>query len=69
MMTPIELRKKGYQALVDALGQVDAIRFLQQSGWGSGDYTKERKERLNDVTRKEFYQELELLRARKSKPI
>ena len=50
-MTPTELRKKGYQALVDALGQIDTIRFLQQAGWGVGDYTKEREQRLNQVTR------------------
>ncbi|MBC6422945.1 MAG: hypothetical protein GDA43_23465 [Hormoscilla sp. SP5CHS1] len=33
-MTPLELREKGYQILVNNLGQVDAIRFLQQMGWG-----------------------------------
>ncbi|MFL9455530.1 MULTISPECIES: hypothetical protein [Nostocales] len=42
MMAPIELRKKGYQILVEHLGQVDAIRFLQQVGWRSRDYTQER---------------------------
>ena len=29
-MTPLELREKGYQVLVSNLGQIDAIRFLQQ---------------------------------------
>ncbi|MGK7875459.1 MAG: hypothetical protein AB4426_19805 [Xenococcaceae cyanobacterium] len=65
-MTPTELRKKGYQALVDALGQIDTIRFLQQAGWGVGDYTKEREQRLNQVTREEFWQDVQRLRARKA---
>ena len=30
MMTPIELKRKGFQALVEALGYVDVIRFLRQ---------------------------------------
>jgi hypothetical protein len=28
-MTPTELRRKGFQALVNTLGYVDAIEFLQ----------------------------------------
>ncbi|NEU76478.1 hypothetical protein PI95_029180 [Hassallia byssoidea VB512170] len=64
-MTPIELRKKGYQILVEHLGQVEAIRFLQQAGWGSGDYTQERKENLDKVTREEFWEDLKRIRNRK----
>ncbi len=67
MMTPIELRKKGYQVLVEHLGQVDAIRFLQQAGWGSGDYTQERKETLDKVARDEFWEDLKRIRDRKVK--
>ena len=29
-MTPTELTYKGFQALVDALGYVDAVRFIKQ---------------------------------------
>ena len=65
MMTPVELRKKGYEILVEHLGQVDAIRFLQQAGWGSGDYTQERKETLDKVTREEFWEDLQQIRSRK----
>ncbi len=61
-MTPVELRKKGYEILVKHLGQVDAIRFLQQTGWGSGDYTQERKETLDKVTRGEFWSDLQRIR-------
>ncbi len=64
-MTPVELRKKGYEILVKHLGQVDAIRFLQQTGWGSGDYTQERKETLDKVTREEFWEDLQRIRNRK----
>jgi hypothetical protein len=48
-MTPIELYRKGFKALVDALGYVDAIRFIRQFDNGSGDYTEERHQWL-DVT-------------------
>jgi hypothetical protein len=65
-MTPIELRQKGYQALVDSLGAVDAILFLQQAGWGNGDYTAERHQRLSSVTRDEFWQDIQRIRARKA---
>ncbi|WP_168186309.1 hypothetical protein [Hydrocoleum sp. CS-953] len=40
-MTPIELRRKDYQVLVDNLGQINTIRFLKQMGCRNGDYTKE----------------------------
>ncbi|NER19887.1 MAG: hypothetical protein F6J86_03525 [Symploca sp. SIO1B1] len=63
-MTPIELRQKGYYALVKELGQVDAIRFLQDVGWGFGDYTQERQQSLKNVTRAEFWQNIQELRAK-----
>jgi hypothetical protein len=66
-MTTIELREKGYQALVGSLGVVDAIRFLQQAGFGRGNYTQERQETLSQVTRVEFWQDLQAIRARNAK--
>jgi hypothetical protein len=39
-MTAIELQRKGFKALVDALDIVDAMRFIHQYDSGSGDYTK-----------------------------
>ena len=53
-MTPIELKEKGYQALVTSLGPVDAIRFLQMVGGGIGNYTAERHQKLDSVTREAF---------------
>ncbi|CDM92375.1 MAG: hypothetical protein P5702_13375 [Limnospira sp. PMC 1291.21] len=64
-MTPIELRRQGYQVLVENLGQINAIRFLQQVGWGHGDYTKERENLLKSVTRDEFWQDIQKIRNRR----
>ncbi|NEP24229.1 hypothetical protein [Moorena sp. SIO3I6] len=64
-MTPIELRQKGYYALVKELGQVDTIRFLQDVGWGFGDYTQERQQSLKNVTISDFWQDIQEIRAKK----
>lgn len=61
-MNAVELREKGYQILVNHLGQSDAIRFLQQMGWGHGDYTQERRDVLESVTREEFLEDLRKIR-------
>lgn len=37
--TQQEIVRQGYQALVDSLGVVDAIRFIQHFSPGQGDYT------------------------------
>ena len=65
-MTPIELREKGYYALVKELGQVDTIRFLQDLGWGLGDYTQERQQSLKNVTRSDFWQDIKKIRSQKN---
>ena len=65
-MTPFELREKGYQVLIEHLGQIDAIRFLQQAGWGRGDYTQERRDQLDSMTREEFWRNLHGIRDRKA---
>jgi len=43
-----ELRNRGFQALTEALGWVNAVRFLRQYDSGSGNYTEERKTLLPD---------------------
>jgi hypothetical protein len=45
---PAELRARGFKALVDALGWVNAVRFLRQYEPGVGDYTEERDMMLPD---------------------
>ncbi len=37
-----EIRRCGIAALAEALGPIDAVRFLQSFDLGRGDYTKER---------------------------
>ncbi|MDY6803301.1 MAG: hypothetical protein SXA11_05775 [Cyanobacteriota bacterium] len=49
-MTPVELNRKGFEALVDSLGYANAIRFIRQFDSGSGDYTKERDSLLDSLT-------------------
>ena len=61
-MTPSEIRKKGYRALVEALSVPGMIRFLQQFDSGHGDYTKERYQWLDKVTLEEILADVEQLR-------
>ena len=59
MMTPVELYKKGFKALVDALGYVEAIRFLKLFDNGSGDYTKERHQWLAQMSLDEIWTDIQ----------
>jgi len=61
------LRARGYQALVRELGALDAIRFLQQMGWGTGDYTQERETLIGSVSREAFWQGLQTVKDQKTK--
>ncbi|NEQ08965.1 MAG: hypothetical protein F6K37_24385 [Moorea sp. SIO4E2] len=49
-MTPIELHRKGFKALVDALGYVDAVKLIGQFYQGNGNYTEERHQWLDQLT-------------------
>jgi hypothetical protein len=49
-MSPLEIRKKGLEALAQALGPVGMVRFLQQFGANKGDYTQERDRLLEGIT-------------------
>jgi hypothetical protein len=46
LLDPVELRSRGFDALVDALGWVNAVRFLQQYETSRLDYTTERQKIL-----------------------
>lgn len=59
MTTQNEVIEKGYKALVNALGVVDAIRFIQYFSPGKGDYTKERHQWLGHKTIAEVFAEME----------
>ncbi len=43
-----ELRQRGFRALADALGWVNAVRFLGEYDAGTGNYTEERAALLPD---------------------
>lgn len=54
-MKQAEIRKTGYKALIDSLGAVGMLRFLQQLEIGNGDYTQERYQ-SSEPTLEEFRQ-------------
>lgn len=66
MMPPVELNRKGFKALVDALGYTDAIRFIRQYNNGSGDYTKERHQWLDQSTVEDIFTQIEQAREKDS---
>ncbi len=49
-LSPAQLRQRGIEALVQALGAVGMVRFLQQFDQGSGDYTRDRDAILSGIT-------------------
>jgi hypothetical protein len=57
-MTQNEILTKGYKALRDALGVVGMIRFIQHFNEGTGDYTKERHQWLDDQSVEDVLQEM-----------
>ena len=46
-MSLAQIQKAGMEALLERLGTVGTVRFLQQLETGSGDYTKERERWLD----------------------
>jgi hypothetical protein len=48
-MTLPEIRREGFQALLDRLGPAGTIRFLRQYDPGRGDYTKDRHQWLDSL--------------------
>ncbi|MBW4622082.1 MAG: hypothetical protein KME17_22355 [Cyanosarcina radialis HA8281-LM2] len=61
-MTPLEINRVGYKALIDALGFDGTIRFLRQFEPGSGDYTKERHQWLDKLTAEDIFAQIRQLR-------
>lgn len=59
MMTPIELNRKGFNALVQTLGYADAIRFIRQFDNGSGNYTQERHQWLDQLTIEDIWADIQ----------
>lgn len=59
MIPPIELTRRGFKALVDALGYADAIRFIKQFDLGSKDYTKERQQWLDKMSLEDIWADIQ----------
>jgi hypothetical protein len=59
MISQREIIQKGYQALVDALGTVNTIRFIQHFSPGQGNYTEERHQWLDNLTPEEIFAQME----------
>ncbi|WP_420642968.1 hypothetical protein [Candidatus Leptofilum sp.] len=57
-MTLNQIRQKGLEVLSRELSPVGMIRFMQQFETGSGDYSVERHEWLDDLTLEDIYQRI-----------
>jgi hypothetical protein len=53
-----QVRETGINALAEALGPSDMLRFLQLLSNGSGDYTEERRITLKDGSVRELVEEI-----------
>ena len=58
LLEPVELRRQGFEALVNSLGWVNAVRFLQQYETSKLDYTAERQLLLPDWDAETLVQKL-----------
>jgi hypothetical protein len=59
-----EVRRDGIAALLETLGPVDTIRFIQRFDLGSGDYTAERAALLGNPSVDELYEEMKTMRSK-----
>jgi hypothetical protein len=58
-LEPVELRARGFEALVNALGWVNAVRFTQQYEPSRLNYTAERAHILPDWDAAEMVRQIE----------
>jgi hypothetical protein len=58
MKTQNEIIEQGYQALVDSLGILDAIRFIQHFSPGEGNYTEERYQWLQQKSLDDIFKDI-----------
>jgi hypothetical protein len=59
LLEPAELRQRGFDALVEALGWVNAVRFMHQYETSRLDYTAEREGILPTWDKAELVRRLE----------
>ena len=58
-MTLAEINRQAFSTLVESLGYVNAVRFFKQFEMGTGDYTRDRQQRLGDVSLTELWSEIQ----------
>lgn len=61
LLEPAELRSRGFDALVERLGWVNAVRFLQQYEMSRLDYTAERERILPEWKADELVRQIQRL--------
>ena len=62
MKTQNQIIEQGYQALVDSLGIVDTIRFIQHFSPGEGNYTEERHQWLEQKSLDDVLEDIDQLK-------
>ena len=63
MKTQNEIIKQGYDALINSLGVIDTIRFIQYFSPGKGDYTSYRHQWLDEKTLASVLMEMKQLQS------
>lgn len=58
-LTPFEIRKAGWQALMSQLGVARSLKFLLEYNKGEGNYTELRKEIFKDQTVDDILEDIE----------
>lgn len=53
-LTPAEIRRRGYDALLRELGPLGYVRFLQEFEPGRGDYTRDRHQWLDRLSHEDW---------------
>ena len=67
-LTDVEIRIRGWQALVRALGAVGAMRYVRQTEPGLGDYAAMRHRKLGAATVDDLLRMMERDRAAAPRP-
>ena len=50
------IRQKALMAIKEAVGPVGLIKFIQMYSNGEGDYTSERREKIEKLNREDFHE-------------
>jgi len=64
MMTLEQIRTQGLRALVEELGPAGAVRFLQLTETGRGDYSRERRTRIGKQSVNSLVKQIASMRKR-----